>query len=108
MVINKFLKSRLNKGLPLNVYDWQNRNRKEIDIILDRPNGPIAIEVKSGSTMSQSYFSNLEYWKTLSKDESSASYVIYGGDKNMTLGNNSLISWRKMSSLIDELSQLHI
>ena len=104
MVINEFLKARWNKGLPSNIYYWQNRNRKEIDIIIDRPDGPIAIEVKSGSTISQSYFSNLEYWKTLSGDESSTSYVIYGGDQNMTLGQNSLISWRQLNELIEELS----
>lgn len=103
MVINELIKYRMNKGLPTNTYYWQNRNRKEIDLIVDNPNGPIAIEIKSGRTMTKSYFDNIKYWRSTLNEETSKAYVIYGGDKDIKIENDFLVSWSNLSWLYSKI-----
>jgi len=102
MVVNELMKFNTNQAKMSNLYFWQNRNRKEVDIIIDRPGKSIPIEIKSGSTMSSNYFNNLKYWKSLTEEDTSA-YVVYGGEKNMQIGNDALISWKNLDNLFEEI-----
>lgn len=99
MVVNEFLKNRWNQGLTSNLYFWQDRNRKEIDLIIDRPDGPIPIEIKSGSTMTKSYFKNLTYWRQLSGVSTQEAFVVYGGETDFKIGMDTLVSWSNLSEL---------
>jgi hypothetical protein len=56
-----------------------------------------AVEIKSGKTMSDSYFENLEYWRQLAKVSKEQIYVTYGGDQSMKISAGLLISWRELN-----------
>lgn len=99
MVVNEFLKERWNQGLPSNLYFGQDRNRKEIDLIVDKPDGPVPIEIKSGSTMTKSYFKNLTYWRQLSGLSTQEAFVVYGGETDFKIGMDTLVSWSNLSEL---------
>jgi len=101
MVVNELVKFRFNIGLPSKIYYWQNRNRKEIDIIVDNINGPIVVEVKSGSTKTTKYFDNIKYWRSVTKDSTQDAYVVYGGDDDLSLGQDHLVSWRNINRIKD-------
>lgn len=94
MVINELLKQRFNSGKDANLYYWQNRNRQEVDIIIDDPVMPIAIEIKAGQTYDQSYFDNLKYFKLLSDNNRLA--VIYGGDQQVQTSVGGIYSWKDL------------
>ena len=60
-----------------------------------------AVEIKSGKTMSTSYFDNLNYWRSLAALPENQEYVVYGGDQSMQTSAGTLISWRNLDRIPD-------
>ena len=59
------------------------------------------VEVKSGKTMSTSYFDNLKYWRSLADLSEDRGYVVYGGEQSMQTSAGALISWRNLDRIPD-------
>ncbi len=97
MIINELMKARLHQGINPRFYFWQNKTKQEIDLIIDHPKGAVPIEIKSGMTMNESYFTNLKYWQKVSGDKSENMKVIYGGDTNLNTALGNYISWKSIS-----------
>ena len=93
------IKSKLHKGVNPRFYYRQNKTKQEIDLIIDRPDGPVAFEIKSGMTMNESYFTNLKYWQRLTGEKAGNMNVIYGGDTMLKTSNGNYISWNKLDDL---------
>lgn len=98
-VISEIIKRRFNRGLTANCYFWRDHAGHEIDCLLERGNGILPIECKSGQTYSKSYFSQLTYWSQLAKQPEDSGIVIYGGDDEQQRSQGTLLSWRKLTSL---------
>ncbi len=101
MIINELLKNKIHNGQVPRFYFWQNKTKQEIDLIVDTANKPVLVEIKSGMTMSDSYFSNLKYWQKLTGEESKNMNVVYGGDINLSTSNGSYISWRSLNKIFN-------
>ena len=101
MIINELLKNKIHNGQVPRFYFWQNKTKQEIDLIVDTANKPVPVEIKSGMTMSDSYFSNLKYWQKLTGEESKNMNVVYGGDINLSTSNGSYISWRSLNKIFN-------
>lgn len=102
-VINEFTKATFNHGLRTNLYFWQSKTKKEIDLIIEKPDKIIPIEIKSGQTKHERYLTNIKHWKEISQDEKSRGFVVYGGDENFKTSAGDLISWRKTGELAKKL-----
>lgn len=89
----------MSEGVNPRFYYWQNKTKQEIDLIVDRPDGPVAFEIKSGMTMNESYFTNLKYWQRLTGEKAGNMNVIYGGDTMLKTSNGNYISWNKLYDL---------
>lgn len=98
MIINEFLKMRLNIGRNPNGFFWQSKDRKEIDLLLERDK-LLPIEIKSGKTRNSNFFDNLRYWQKLSAGSESEGIVIYGGEENMKTSDGAYIGWRNIYDL---------
>jgi hypothetical protein len=59
----------------------------------------VPIEIKSGKTISNSYFDNLEYWHQLAATPKAQGYVVYGGDQSLQTGAGSFVSWRELNHI---------
>src|SRR5690606_24767470 len=57
-VLNEMNKVYLNKGLKPSFYFWQNKDKKEIDIILDKGKEVFPFEVKVAQTKNTHFFDN--------------------------------------------------
>jgi len=99
LIITDLIKSKLHKGLNPRFYYWQNKTRQEIDLIIDRPDNPIAVEIKSGMTMNENYLINLKYWQKLSGTKTENLNIIYGGDIILKTSNGNYISWKRLDDL---------
>jgi predicted AAA+ superfamily ATPase len=77
-------------------YFWQDSNGKEIDCLLVDGENIVPIEIKSGKTITNSYFNNLKYWYQLVGMPEKQGYVVYGGDQSMQTSTGSFISWRQL------------
>jgi hypothetical protein len=94
-VVNEFYKKRLNEGKKPNFYFWQNKEKKEIDLIIDNGSELLPFEIKSSKTKQPYLLENLQYWKKLNKlDSSNNLNIIYGGDDNFNTSEGNFMSWR--------------
>jgi uncharacterized protein len=99
LILNEFIKRSFNRGENRQPYYWQDNHGKEIDCLLVNGDKVTAIEIKSGKTVSPSYFDNLSYWRSLADLPENLEYVVYGGDQSMQTSAGTLISWRNLDRI---------
>lgn len=102
-VVNEFLKFRTHRGMRSNLYFWQDKQKKEVDLLVDFSDQIHAVEIKAGATKSSSYFSNLKFWQKVSDTEAENVHVVYGGDKSLRLQQGHLWSWQELPEMIHSL-----
>ena len=101
LILNEFIKRSFNRGENRQPYYWQDNHGKEIDCLLVNGEKVTAIEIKSGKTISISYFENLNYWRSLTTLPENQEYVVYGGDQSMQTSAGTLISWKNLDRIPD-------
>ena len=94
-VFSELLKSNFNNAKPDNIYYFRDSKGQEIDFILDEGIKVEAIEVKSGKTITSSFFKNLKYFSKISNIKVN-NQLIYGGDNNHTQEGIKITSWDKI------------
>lgn len=99
LIINEFIKTDIHRGKRSKAYFWQDSQGKEIDCLLIEGEKALPIEIKSGKTMSDSYFANLKYWRELAQMPEDWGYVVYGGIKTLKTGIGSFVSWQDLDSI---------
>jgi predicted AAA+ superfamily ATPase len=104
MVISEFVKYRLHRGLPSNLYFWRDKAGAEVDCIVETDNALIPIEIKSGTTAARDYFSGISYWKKLAGKSARKAYVIYAGQENSAWSEGELLGWRDMTDSLKRKS----
>jgi predicted AAA+ superfamily ATPase len=98
MVISEFIKLRVNDGLPVNLYYWRDKTGHEIDMIVDNAGNLIPLEIKSGKTINNHFFKNIDYWCNLSKQKKS--FLLYSGSESQKRSNGTEIyNWKKLTEL---------
>jgi len=101
LILNEFIKRSFNLGENRQPYYWQDNHGKEIDCLLVNGERVTAVEIKSGKTISTSYFENLNYWRSLAALPENQEYVVYGGDQSMQTSAGTLISWKNLDRIPD-------
>ena len=99
LIINEFIKRNFNRGENRQPFFWQDNHGKEIDCLLVEGERVTPVEVKSGKTISTSYFDNLKYWRSLAALPEERGYVVYGGDQSLQTSAGALISWRNLDRI---------
>jgi predicted AAA+ superfamily ATPase len=97
LIINEFIKRNFNRGENRQPYFWQDNHGKEIDCLLIDGERVTPVEVKSGKTISTSYFDNLKYWRSLAALPENQGYVVYSGDQSMQTSAGALMFRDKLS-----------
>ncbi|MHB8135963.1 MAG: ATP-binding protein [Anaerolineaceae bacterium] len=100
LILNEFIKRNFNRGENRPLYYWQDNHGKEIDCVLENDKGITPIEIKSGKTISTSYFENLKYWQALANIPEKQGVVVYGGDQSMQTSAGQLVSWRELEKIL--------
>src|SRR5699024_2746526 len=77
MILLEFLKYRFNSGKGNNLLFWRDNVGHEIDVLIERVQRLIHVEIKSGQTVTSDYFKGLKFWNKISGTHSG--YIIYGG-----------------------------
>lgn len=99
-VISDLLKARFNAGENSNLYFWRDKNGHEIDCLIERPETPILIEIKSGRTVAGDSFENLKYYEKLAQVSSDNSYIVYGADQKQKQFSRYLVPWHKLDTVL--------
>lgn len=95
MVITEFMKSRMNKALPINLYYWRDKTGHEVDLIIDEDGELLPVEIKSGKTINSDFFKNLNYWMKIS-DNKKALLLYSGKQKQIKSNGISVQNWKNM------------
>ena len=102
-IISEFQKYYYNSGLMSSIYFWCDNKGKEIDLIIEKADKLIPVEIKSGKTFSLDYFKNVKYFNKLAGNSPQNSYVVYGGKENHNTSEGKVISWKKLIDLFQEV-----
>lgn len=98
-IMSELVKTRMHRGLPLNLFFWRDKLGKEIDCIAESGQHVLPIEIKSGQTINSFYFDNLTYWTKLAKRKPADSVMIYTGKESQKRSNGQIFSWRDIVKL---------
>ncbi|MCW5622436.1 MAG: ATP-binding protein, partial [Burkholderiales bacterium] len=82
LVVNEFLKVRYNHGQRSNLYFWRDHVGNEIDLLLEYGAGLMAVEIKSGRTMTSDYLIGLHKWSVLAGSGTQQLHLVFGGDRS--------------------------
>ena len=92
LVINQFIKDRLNNGIVPDLTFWRDSTGLEVDLIETIGLQQHGYEIKSGSTFTNSFFDGLTKWGELSGTPVSSRTVIYSGSDNLQTSNGNVIA----------------
>jgi len=99
LILNEFVKCSFNRGENRHPYFWQDNHGNEIDCVIEKGNEVMVVEIKSGKTITSSYFNNLNYWRKLTGTSEEYVYVVFGGEKTTRTSEGTLISWRDLGKI---------
>ncbi len=81
MVVSEFVKHRFNSGKDNNLYFYRDSKGNEVDLIYRMGKEILPIEIKSGATINNDYFKNINKFIVDYKENVFKPVVIYGGDE---------------------------
>lgn len=99
LVVTEFLKGRLNRGVPADLYFWRDSKGLEVDLLLDDGLSLKPVEIKSGQTIAADFLTALKKWCELSGALERPAMLVYGGDQEFVNANVTIVPWRKLASL---------
>lgn len=99
LVVTEFLKGKFNRGQQADLYFWRDSKGLEVDLLVDDGINLKPVEIKSGQTIAPDFLTSLKKWCELSGNPDRPAVLVYGGDKEISNYNVSIIPWRNLASL---------
>lgn len=97
-IINELLKNRFNQGKRSDLYYWRDQSGNEMDVLIDKGQEIVPIELKSGQTIQPAFFKNFRFWKKLTGQ--SEGIIMYGGETGQRRSDGIEVrSWRAVKEL---------
>ncbi len=99
LVMTELIKMKENAGSLSQLFYWRDKTGREIDILIDKGNTVLPVEIKSGKTFQSNFLKSIRYWMKLTGEEKAC--LIYGGDDALKRSDGiTITSWRKMNDLL--------
>jgi predicted AAA+ superfamily ATPase len=103
LIMSDIIKTYYNQGLQPQAYFWRDSQGHEIDCLLEKTASLIPIEIKAGQTINPSFFTGIDFFKTISDMPLADEIVIYGGEPLTSRGQGRIVSWQDMSIRLQSL-----
>jgi hypothetical protein len=97
-VVAELFKAFAHRGETPPLYFWRDRTGHEVDVVIDTGKQLVPIEIKSGETISRSFFEGLRYFISLGPPSAPTGVLIHGGDDLYQRENFSVIPWFQVTS----------
>jgi len=95
-VVVEIMKDFLNRGIRPNLYFWRDQTGHEIDLLLDEGGIMFPLEIKASMTLHTDHWKGLAYFNTLTGNDPSHSWLIYGGRERMDSFKGNLRPWNDL------------
>ncbi len=103
-MIADLYKQFCNAGLKPTLSFWRDQNgRHEVDCLIDTGSSLVALEIKSGETVSVDAFKRLENWVKISQADPSTNFLIYAGTEIKEKEAGTIMGWQAASELVEQL-----
>lgn len=102
MVIVEVIKNLYASGRQPMLSFFRESNGKEIDLIIECKGKTLPVEIKSGLTIQQDYFSQLSWFKQQVGPQVKP-IIIYGGDQNQQRTLGTVVSWQYINQALKQL-----
>lgn len=80
------------------LYYWREHAGLEIDLLIEQADKLVALEAKSGQTITPNQLLGLKKLQQTMSDITVKPLLVYAGDEEKNLGNIQLVSWRNFVS----------
>jgi len=103
-VIAEIYKNRVHGGGVPRMFHYRETRGIEMDLLIEQGGGMDAVEIKSGATLSEDFFKNLDrfsdLWKNTDNQQALKNHIVYGGDLSQKRSKAQILSWRDVSWLV--------
>lgn len=93
-VVAEWMKSFLHRAERPSFYFWRDSNGVEVDLLIERGDRLMPLEIKSGQTVAPDFFSSLEKWTSLAGGMAVEPTLVYGGADDYRHKGIRVVSWR--------------
>lgn len=95
LMVIELLKGRLNQGLEPGLYFFRDAHGNEVDLIYQKANELIGIEVKSSMTFTSEFLKNLRFFQKVAGKRNQSNFIIYTGEREQEIEGFSLINYKR-------------
>lgn len=99
LVIADMTKNILHRGQKPHLYFWRDNTGNEVDVVEEKGSKTNIYEIKSSSTINNSFFKGLNYYKALAGKGVAGMNLVYGGNRNSVRNEFRIHSWHNLSSI---------
>lgn len=92
-VVSEIHKTALNRGEDPRLWFYRDHGGTEVDLLVEAGKKLLAIEIKSGQTIADDFFVNLERFSALVPNASVERLLVYGGDASQARTRARVIAW---------------
>ncbi len=100
LIVTEILKQKYEQEWNPQLYYWKESNGHEIDLLSETKAGYTIAEIKSASTLNNSFFNNLQFFQKHSDIEMKLkTCLIYGGLESQERGFVTVRSWNNLEGI---------
>lgn len=99
IILNEFLKERINKGIKPQFYFWRDRAGNEVDLLIQENGKLKAIEIKSSKTYNPNFFKNLIDFSKVASVNKRDCFLIYNGTNELKTSHGELVNWKNIYNI---------
>lgn len=97
MVVSEQVKRQSFSSKSGSLFYWRDKTGHEVDLLIEKAESIFPIEIKSASTINTDFFTNLNYYKSLSGVKESA--LLYAGNATQNRSDRTrVMNWRRFKS----------
>jgi hypothetical protein len=100
LIIGEFVKQGWNTHRAADFYFWRDNHQNEVDLLWEKQGKITACEIKSGATVSNSFFQNLLKFREMASDSLSEAFLFYGGEEAFEQFGVQVRGWRDLGSYL--------
>lgn len=92
-VVSELVKLYEHAAREASLFFWRDATGNEIDVVIERSDSPIPVEVKSGQTVAADALDRLRWWLSLPENPARAGVLVHGGDFQGRRGDVAIRPW---------------
>lgn len=102
MIVGEFMKSRLNAGMPPDLYFWRDNNGLEADLLFEVDGRLQPVEIKSGSTVTSDYIRAGQKAARFAAEEALPPWLVHGGDDAYVRNGVRVMGWQALRNALPQ------